>query len=176
MKMILTGRSKDRRSKASEAVVFAGAIYEHYGSHFTDDAGESILVCLFTWKAIDLREPVPSLKDDDRGEPMSSTEFYSVPVEAYEPTRFVGTTSTTTSKSGAFATQIAGSHYTDLKIQPLELTYANFGYAGLKSAIYTKINKYMTRNKDNEVEQLKKARHCLDILIEKAELQNENNS
>ena len=29
--------------------------------------------------------------------------------------------------------------------------------------------KYINRNKDNEVEQLKKARHCIDILIEKAE-------
>ena len=172
--MILTGRSKDRRSKASEAVVFAGAIYEHYGSHFTDDAGESILVCLFTWKAIDLREPVPSLKDDDREEPIHTSKNDGKLTAVQKLKEHVATS--TTSKSGAFATQIAGSHYTDLKIQPLELTYANFGYAGLKAAIYTKINKYMTRNKDNEVEQLKKARHCLDILIEKAELQNENNS
>jgi hypothetical protein len=65
-------------------------------------------------------------------------------------------------------TQVGGTHYTDLKIQPFELTYANFGYAGLKAAVYTKVNKYMTRSKDNEIQQLEKARHCLDILIEKA--------
>jgi hypothetical protein len=69
----------------------------------------------------------------------------------------------------ASETQEGGNHYTDLKIQPLELTYLNFGYEGLKAAIYTKINKYMLRKKDNELGQLKKARHCLDILIEKAE-------
>ena len=144
-----------------------GKAYDHFGSNFLDDVGHRRVVDNFNWAT--LSSGNLGLKDDDREEPMSSTEFYSAPVEAYEPARFVDTTSTTTSKSGAFATQIAGSHYTDLKIQPLELTYANFGYAGLKSAIYTKINKYMTRNKDNEVEQLKKARHCLDILIEKAD-------
>lgn len=67
--------------------------------------------------------------------------------------------------------QVAGSHYKELGIQPLEATYLNFGYQGLKAAVYTKINKYILRNKDNEVEQLKKARHCLDILIEKAEME-----
>lgn len=67
--------------------------------------------------------------------------------------------------------QVAGSHYKELGIQPLEATYLNFGYQGLKAAVYTKVNKYILRNKDNEVEQLKKARHCLDILIEKAEME-----
>jgi len=71
--------------------------------------------------------------------------------------------------SKALETQVGGTHYTDLKIQPFELTFANFGYLGLKAAVYTKINKYMTRSKDNEVQQLKKAAHCLAILIEKAQ-------
>ena len=73
--------------------------------------------------------------------------------------------------SSPFDRQVGGNHYTDLKIQPLELTYANFGYSGLKASIYTKVNKYMTRNKDDEVQQLKKAAHCLHILIEKAEIE-----
>lgn len=67
--------------------------------------------------------------------------------------------------------QVGGTHYTDMGIQPFEFTYANYGYIGLKAAVHTKVNKYLGRVKDNEVEQLKKARHCLDILIEKAELQ-----
>lgn len=67
--------------------------------------------------------------------------------------------------------QVGGTHYTDMGIQPFEFTYANYGYMGLKAAVHTKVNKYLGRVKDNEVEQLKKARHCLDILIEKAELQ-----
>lgn len=67
--------------------------------------------------------------------------------------------------------QVGGEHYKKLGLQPLEHTYLNYGYTGLKAAIHTKIDKYMLRNKDNEVEQLKKARHCLDVLIEKAELE-----
>lgn len=67
--------------------------------------------------------------------------------------------------------QVGGTHYTDMGIQPFEFTYANYGYIGLKAAVHTKVNKYLGRVKDNEVEQLKKARHCLDILIEKAEQQ-----
>lgn len=69
----------------------------------------------------------------------------------------------------ALTQQVGGDHYKTMGIQPLEATYANFGYAGLKAAVYTKVLKYMGRIKDDEVEQLKKARHCLDILIEKAE-------
>ena len=72
----------------------------------------------------------------------------------------------------ASSTQVGGSHYTEMGIQPLEVTYLNFGYEGLKASIFTKVLKYMGRKKDNEVEQLKKARHCLDLLIEKAELEN----
>ena len=150
-----------------------GKAYDHIGSGFLDDIGHRRMVHNFNWAT--LSSGNLSLKDDDREEPIHTSKNDGK-LTAVQKLKEHVATSTTTSKSGAFATQIAGSHYTDLKIQPLELTYANFGYAGLKSAIYTKINKYMTRNKDNEVEQLKKARHCLDILIEKAELQNENNS
>ena len=45
------------------------------------------------------------------------------------------------------------------------------GYEAFKGACYTKINKYMIRKKDNEVEQLKKARHVLDMWIEEAQKQ-----
>ncbi|CAM0030227.1 hypothetical protein VPHD529_0036 [Vibrio phage D529] len=74
-------------------------------------------------------------------------------------------------KCPASERQVGGTHYTDMGIQPFEFTYANYGYMGFKAAIHTKVNKYLGRVKDDEVEQLKKARHCLDILIEKAELQ-----
>ena len=64
--------------------------------------------------------------------------------------------------------QVGGSHYTELGLQPLEMTYANFGYSGLKASIYTKVNKYLLRDKDSEVEDIEKAIHCLEILKEKA--------
>ena len=74
---------------------------------------------------------------------------------------------------GALDNQIGGKHYKELGVQPLESTYLNFGYQGLKAAVYNKVQKYMLRAKEDEIVQLKKARHCLDILIEKAEMEQE---
>lgn len=71
----------------------------------------------------------------------------------------------------AFDQQVAGNHYKTLGIQPLELTLRNRGYVAFSGACYTKIVKYMDRKKDDEVEQLKKARHVLDMWIEEAEKQ-----
>ena len=68
--------------------------------------------------------------------------------------------------SSALDTQVGGTHYTDLGLQPFEATYRNFGYMGLKASVYTKVNKYLTRDKDDELAQLKKAKHCLEVLIE----------
>jgi hypothetical protein len=62
--------------------------------------------------------------------------------------------------------QIGGAHYKDQGIQPMELTYLNFGYTGVKAALYTKVNKYLTRNKANEGEDIQKAIHCLQMLAE----------
>jgi len=62
--------------------------------------------------------------------------------------------------------QVSGTHYVTMGIQPLEATYLNFGKEGLKAAIYTKVLKYF-RSKDNELEDLEKAKHCIEILIEK---------
>jgi hypothetical protein len=65
----------------------------------------------------------------------------------------------------AIDTQVGGSHYKKLGIQPLELTYANFGYTGLRAAIYTKVNKYLSRDKDNHREDIEKARQILDMQL-----------
>ena len=66
----------------------------------------------------------------------------------------------------AFGKQVGGDHYKNQGIQPLELTYLNFGYAGVKASLYTKVNKYLTRNKANEGEDIRKAIHCLELLAE----------
>ena len=91
------------------------------------------------------------LKDDDREEPKFALE--------------------TDGQLKASETMVGGDHYLEMGLQPLEACYLLYGYQGLKAAIYVKVVKYINRNKDNEVEQLKKARHCLDLLIEKAELE-----
>jgi hypothetical protein len=64
--------------------------------------------------------------------------------------------------SDSLSTQIGGDHYTRLAIQPMEYSMAN----GLNACQHT-IIKYVTRyaNK-NGLEDLKKARHTLDMLIE----------
>lgn len=64
-------------------------------------------------------------------------------------------------KEGVILTQIGGSHYTKMKIQPIEYVLAN----GL-TFIEGNVIKYVSRWKDKGgVEDLKKARHMLDLLI-----------
>ena len=67
--------------------------------------------------------------------------------------------------------QVGGDHYKSQRVEPLVLTYLNFGYEGLRASVYTKVNKYMTRDKGQHIENLEKAAHCLEILIEKAKLE-----
>jgi hypothetical protein len=64
--------------------------------------------------------------------------------------------------NSAFGRQIAGNHYSKLKIQPMEYNLANKLNYGQANAI-----KYVTRYKDkNGIEDLKKAIHCIQLLIE----------
>ena len=58
--------------------------------------------------------------------------------------------------------QIAGSHYKDMTIQPVEFIHRN-GIGFIEGSVI----KYVSRwRKKNGIEDLKKARHLLDILIE----------
>lgn len=62
----------------------------------------------------------------------------------------------------ALDTQVGGSHYKNFKIQPVEFIHQNgIGYmAG-------NVIKYVSRYKEkNGIEDLKKARHYIDMLIE----------
>ena len=68
-----------------------------------------------------------------------------------------------------WAEQVGGKHYIELGLQPLEIVLANKGYIAFSGACYTKILKYTSRKKDNEVQQLIKARHVLDLWIAEAE-------
>ena len=59
-------------------------------------------------------------------------------------------------------TQIGGDHYTKLAIQPMQYSMAN----NLDALQHTVI-KYVTRFRDkNGIEDLEKAKHCIDMLIE----------
>lgn len=58
--------------------------------------------------------------------------------------------------------QIGGNHYKDLKIQPIEYIHAN----GL-NFLEGNVVKYITRHrKKNGKQDLEKAKHCIDLLIE----------
>lgn len=58
--------------------------------------------------------------------------------------------------------QVGGSHYKSLKIQPMRYSMAN----GLNACQATVI-KYVTRYKEKGgIEDLRKAIHCIELLIE----------
>jgi hypothetical protein len=62
----------------------------------------------------------------------------------------------------AFKEQVGGGHYKDLAIQPAEFIHKN-GIGYMEGAVI----KYLTRWRNkNGLEDLKKARHYLDLLIE----------
>jgi len=62
----------------------------------------------------------------------------------------------------ALETQVDGSHYKKLKIQPVEYIHANeIGY------MEGNVIKYVSRWKDkNGIKELEKAKHYLELLIE----------
>lgn len=66
----------------------------------------------------------------------------------------------------ALTEQHGGTHYKAQHLQPIEATYLRYGYRGVKAALHTKVDKYLTRDKVNELEDLEKARHCIDLMID----------
>ncbi len=148
MKYFLVGKLNNTELPST---VTYGKPYEWTGSTFLNDLGNTELVSGYKWN-----DQVLTLKEHD------NTEFAGFPtMEKSEKIKV--------KQARASETQVGGGHYLSMGLQPLEACYKLYGYKGLKAAIFTKVMKYINRNKDDEVEQLKKARHCIDILIEKAQ-------
>lgn len=61
----------------------------------------------------------------------------------------------------ASSRQVGGTHYTRMKIQPFEFSMAN----NLDPMRHT-IIKYLCRKKDNVLQDLEKAKHTIELLIE----------
>lgn len=61
----------------------------------------------------------------------------------------------------ALGTQISGKHYKDMKLQPLEL-----GYILGETPCFVKAAKYLTRDKNDKVENIDKADHCIRVEAE----------
>ena len=68
--------------------------------------------------------------------------------------------------TNALDRQVGGNHYTNMKKQPLEKTYSQYGYEGVKHSIYTKVDKYLTRDKGTDRVDINKAIHCLELQLE----------
>ena len=97
--------------------------------------------------------------------PVNPNVSYNPPIETESKPAF------------GLARQEGGTHYKDMGLEPFEVTLANFGYAGLRAAVYTKVLKYLTRNKGNHathIQDIKKAMHCLEIQLEAAEKERGN--
>tara|TARA_R110002012_G_scaffold92271_1_gene224201 strand:+ start:2536 stop:2928 length:393 start_codon:yes stop_codon:yes gene_type:complete len=58
----------------------------------------------------------------------------------------------------ALSRQVEGQHYKNQKIQPIELAYV-LG----QTPAFCKVAKYATRIKDDPVQQLHKALHCIEL-------------
>jgi len=73
----------------------------------------------------------------------------------------------THSDNSAFSDQVSGNHYKSLKIQPLEYCMANN-----LNACQTHVIKYVSRydkkwkDKKDQIKDLKKAKHVIDMQIE----------
>lgn len=67
-------------------------------------------------------------------------------------------------------TQVGGSHYTDMAIQPIEYIFAN-DIPFAEGNIIKYVSRYRAKN---GLEDLKKARHMLNLLIERWEPTDQN--
>jgi len=74
--------------------------------------------------------------------------------------------------TGANKDQVGGEHYISQGVQPFEIVFQNFGYYGLRASVYTKVNKYLSRDKGSHILDIRKAIHCLEIQLEYAERAN----
>lgn len=66
--------------------------------------------------------------------------------------------------------QVGGTHYKDMKIQPIEYTLSN-GLGFCEGNVIKYISRYKTKN---GVEDLEKAKHCIDLLIKQMEKELKN--
>lgn len=65
-------------------------------------------------------------------------------------------------EASALATQVGGSHYKDLNIQPVEYIHAN-GVGYFEGNVIKYVSRWRAKN---GIKDLEKARHYIDLLIE----------
>jgi len=62
--------------------------------------------------------------------------------------------------------QVGGEHYKNLKVQPWDFMESIFTHEEFTGFLKGCIIKYVSRKKYNSLEDIKKARHCIEKLIE----------
>ena len=62
--------------------------------------------------------------------------------------------------------QEGGNHYKDMVIQPMEFIMENYTKEVVKGVIIKDVLKYITRDKDNEKQDWRKAKHYIEMYIE----------
>jgi hypothetical protein len=72
---------------------------------------------------------------------------------------------TTTVSASALASQVAGNHYKDKKIQPVEYIHAN-GLGFLEGCIVKRITRWRDKPAESRFQDLEKIKHEVDLLIE----------
>ena len=82
--------------------------------------------------------------------------------------KYGGAVKSTDPKAPALARQEGGGHYKGMTIQPFEYIHAN-GLGFAEGCVVKYVSRWKVKN---GVEDLKKARHFLDLLIEAEELKN----
>lgn len=80
----------------------------------------------------------------------------------YQTTSFAGQSVGQTVDRGALDTQVGGSHYKDMPIQPAEYCHLN-GIGKLEGDAIAYLSRW---RKKNGLEDLRKARHTIDIIIQ----------
>lgn len=60
--------------------------------------------------------------------------------------------------SNGLGVQVDGNHYTNMKMQPVELAYKLYA-----TPCFCKLAKYLTRDKGDKLTNLKKALHCVQL-------------
>lgn len=115
-------------------------------------------------EGISRRGAIMTLKRDP-SDTTKVTDFIDAAGASCQPKEDAGATPV---EQSALNTQVGGGHYKDMKIQPMEYSMAN----NLNACQHTAI-KYISRYKNkNGVDDLKKAIHTLQMLIEIEEKRN----
>ena len=148
----VTYNSELERLEAEVDTAWTYLVRAALGSKEEDVARDTLLIARATLAAFLEYTPEPYLQFvDEKTEPTFNFE---------DDFGDMDTLATT-----AIESQVGGGHYKK-GIQPLEGTFANFGYEGVAAAIYTLVNKYLTREKGTHRQDLTKAIHVLQMQLE----------